>query len=86
MINTTLAAASFRISHLQKENVELAQQQQDLLQQVASDESPTTIEQRAYRLGMRPQSVLNFVDLKTGRRYTGPAPAAGTAGMPGYGP
>lgn len=87
VINTTLAAASFQISDLQKGNVELAQQQQALQQQVASDESPATIEQRAYRMGMRPQSVLNFIDLKTGRRYTGPAAAtAGTSSVPGYGP
>lgn len=86
VINTTLAAASFRISDLQKGNVELAQQQQDLQQQVASEESPSTIEQRAYQLGMRPQSVLNMVDLKTGRRYTSPAGAAGAAAVPGYGP
>ncbi len=86
VINTTLAAASFRISDLQKGNVQLAQQQQDLQQQVANEESPTTIEQRAYRLGMRPQSILNMVDLKTGRRYTRPAGAAGAAAVPGYGP
>jgi hypothetical protein len=86
VINTTLAAASFRISDLQRGNVELAQQQQDLQQQVASEESPSTIEQRAFQLGMRPQSVLNMVDLKTGRRYTSPAGAAGAAAVPGYGP
>jgi hypothetical protein len=86
VINTTLAAASFRISDLQKDNVQLAQRQQDLQQQVATEESPSTIEQRAYRLGMRPQSVLSMVDLKTGRRYSAPAGAAGAAGVPGYGP
>ncbi len=85
VINTTLAAASFRISDLQKGNVQLAQQQQDLQQQVASEESPSTIEQRAFQLGMRPQSVLNMIDLKTGRRYTSPAGAAGAAAVPGYG-
>jgi hypothetical protein len=86
VINTTLAAASFRISDLQKGNVQLAQQQQDLQQQVASEEAPSTIEQRAYRLGMRPQSILNMVNLKTGRRYTSPAGSAGAAAVPGYGP
>jgi hypothetical protein len=86
VINTTLAAASFRISDLQKGNVQLAQQQQDLQQQVASEEAPSTIEQRAYRLGLRPQSILNMVNLKTGRRYTSPAGSAGAAAVPGYGP
>ena len=77
VINTTLAAASFRISDLQKDNVQLAQQQQILQQQVASEESPATIEQQAYRLGMRPQSILNFVDVKTHRRYTSQPATAG---------
>jgi hypothetical protein len=79
VINTTLAAASFRISDLQKGNDQLAQQEQNLQQQVA-------IEKRAHQLGMRPQSVLNFVDLRTGRLYTSPAATAGLTGIPGYGP
>jgi hypothetical protein len=86
VINTTLAAASFRISDLQKGNVQLSQQEQDLQQQVATEEAPSTIERRAYELGMRPQSVLNFVDLQTGRRSTSPAGNTGLAGVPGYGP
>ena len=85
VINTTLAAASFRISDLQKGNVRLARQQQTLQQQVASEESPATIEQQAYRLGMRPQSILNFVDLKTHRRYSSPPATAGASSIPGYG-
>jgi hypothetical protein len=85
VINTTLAAASFRISDLQKDNVQLAQQQQTLQQQVASEESPATIEQQAYRLGMRPQSILSFVDVKTHRRYTSPPATAGPSSIPGYG-
>jgi hypothetical protein len=85
VINTTLAAASFRISDLQKDNVRLAQQQQTLQQRVASEESPATIEQQAYQLGMRPQSVLNFVDVKTHRRYTSPPAASAASSVPGYG-
>ncbi len=86
VINTTLAAASFRISDLQKENVQLAQQQQTLQQQVANEESPDTIEQQAYRLGMRPQSILNYLDLKTGRRYTSAPAAPSASSVPGYAP
>jgi hypothetical protein len=86
VINTTLAAASFRISDLQKENVQLAQQQQTLQQQVASEESPATIERQAYHLGMRPQSILSYVDLKTGRKYTSAPTAPIAASVPGYGP
>jgi hypothetical protein len=86
VVNTTLAAASFRISDLQKGNVRLAQQAQSLQQQVSTAQAPSTIEQRAYKLGMRPQSVLNFVDLHSGHRYTSPAPVAGATAVPGYSP
>jgi hypothetical protein len=86
VVNTTLAAASFKISDLQKGNVRLAQQAQNLQQQVATSEAPSTIERRAYRLGMRPQSVLKFIDLPSGRRFTSPVPAGGATTMPGYGP
>jgi len=86
VINTTLAAASYRIENLQRGNAAATQQVQDLQQQVASEQSPGSIEQRAVKLGMRPQQVLNFVDLKTGRRYTMPSQAQGAAAVPGYTP
>jgi hypothetical protein len=85
VVNTTLAAASFKISDLQQGNAQLAQKEQNLLQQVATSEAPTTIERRAYRLGMRPQPVLHFIDVASGRRYTSPVPAGGSSAMPGYG-
>jgi hypothetical protein len=84
VINTTLAAASFRISNLQEENTQAAQRVQELQQQVSTDQSASSIEQRALRLGMRLQPTLNFIDLRTGRRYTDPAHASGT--VPGYTP
>jgi hypothetical protein len=86
VINTTLAAASYRIDNLQRSNAAATQQVQDLQQQVASEQSPGSIEQRALKLGMRPQQVLNFVDLKTGRRYTMPSQAQGAYAVPGYTP
>ncbi len=86
VVNTTLAAASFRIADLQKGNVKLAQQAQALQQQVATSQAPSTIERRAYRLGLRPQSVLNLVDLHSGRSYTSPVPAGEATTVPGYGP
>jgi hypothetical protein len=86
VINTTLAAASYRIDNLQRSNAAATQQVQDLQQQVASEQSPGSIEQRALKLGMRPQQVLNFVDLKTGRRYTMPSRAQGAYAVPGYTP
>ena len=86
VINTTLAAASYRIDNLQRSNAAATQQVQELQQQVASEQSPGSIEQRALKLGMRPQQVLNFVDLKTGRRYTMPSQAQGAYAVPGYTP
>jgi hypothetical protein len=86
VINTTLAAASYRIDNLQRSNAAATQQVQDLQQQVASEQSPGSIEQRALKLGMRPQQVLSFVDLKTGRRYTMPSQAQGAYAVPGYTP
>jgi len=86
VINTTLAAASYRIENLQRSNAAATQQVQDLQQQVASEQSPGSIEQRALKLGMRPQQVLSFVDLKTGRRYTMPSQAQGAYAVPGYTP
>jgi hypothetical protein len=86
VINTTLAAASYRIDNLQRSNALASQQVQQLQQQVASEQSPTSIEQRAVKLGMRPEQVLNFVDVKTGRRYTMPSQAQGAYAVPGYTP
>jgi hypothetical protein len=86
VINTTLAAASYQIDNLQRGNAAATQQVQELQQQVASEQSPGSIEQRALQLGMRPQQVLNFVDLKTGRRYTMPSQATGAYAVPGYTP
>ena len=86
VINTTLAAASIQISNLQRENAQESQQVQELQQQVSADRSASSIEQRALRLGMRPQPTLNFVNLRTGRRYTMPARVPGVASVPGYTP
>jgi hypothetical protein len=86
VINTTLAAASYKIDNLQQSNATATQQVQELQQQVASEQSPASIEQRALQLGMRTQQVLNFVNVKTGRRYTMPSQAQGAYAVPGYTP
>jgi hypothetical protein len=97
VVNTTLGATSFRISQLQSDNANLSLQEQTLLGQVASEESPQGIEQRAYQLGMRPEAGGNILDLRD-HRYSqlpsyagaqgqgnGAAPSAGntTAGRTG---
>jgi hypothetical protein len=86
VINTTLAAASYQISNLQRSSGAATQRVQELQQEVASEQSPSSIEQRALRLGMRMQPVLNFVDINSGRKYTMPSSAPGAYAVPGYTP
>jgi hypothetical protein len=86
VVNTTLAAASYQISNLQRDNAVATERVQQLQQQVASEESPSSIEQRALQLGMRTQPLLDFVNVKTGRRYTMPSSAPGASAAPGYTP
>ena len=87
VINTTLAAASFRISALQQGNTQASQRAEELQQQVAAEQSPASIEQRALKLGLRMQPVLDFVDLRTGRSYVTPATVPGVVSAPpGYTP
>jgi len=69
VINTTLGAASFRISQLQKTGASLTTQLQSLRQRVATEEAPAEIARRAYQLGMRTQSTVTILDLRTHRTY-----------------
>jgi hypothetical protein len=69
VINTTLGAASFRISQLQKKSASLSTQEQNLRQQVAAEQAPAAIAQRAYALGMRAQSSTTILDLRSGQIY-----------------
>lgn len=92
VINTTLGAASFRISQLQKTSARLSTQEQDLRQQVAAEKAPAAIAERAYALGMRAQSGTTILDLRSGQinRLPGQAgmgvqlgaPPASTAAQP----
>jgi hypothetical protein len=65
VINTTLGAASFRISQLQKTGAGLATQLQGVRQRVAAEEAPAQIAQRAFQLGMRVQTNVSILDLRT---------------------
>jgi hypothetical protein len=65
VVNTTLAANSIAITNLQAQNAASAQQVQQLQQQVAAAHSAGTIENEALGLGMRPESELVFVNLRT---------------------
>ena len=78
VINTTLGATSFRITQLQSVNASMSEQDQALQQTIANSEAPGQIAQRAYALGMRWQSQLNYLDPATGRIYRVGAKGPGT--------
>jgi hypothetical protein len=65
VVNTTLAANSIQIIGLQKTNAAGSEQVQELQQQVAAARSAATIAKEARRLGLRPDSELSFIDLRT---------------------
>jgi hypothetical protein len=78
VINTTLGASSFRITQLQNTNTSLSEQDQALQQTIANSEAPGQIARRAYALGMRWQSQLNYLDPATGQIYRVGARGPGT--------
>ena len=86
MINTVLATGAFQITALQQGNVTLAQREQALQAQVAVEESPATLAQRAASLGMRVQPRLHFLKLRTGRLESQPNQMPGIPTVPGYTP
>jgi hypothetical protein len=71
VISTTLAEGTYTITSLQRQNTNLARQEQLLTQQVAQASSPAQIAQEAEQLGMRQNPHLQFIDLKTGRIVSG---------------
>jgi endonuclease/exonuclease/phosphatase (EEP) superfamily protein YafD len=86
VINTTLAAGSYQISRLQQDNSAASQRLQQLQQQVTAEQAPASIQQRALKLGMRTQPVLNFVDLGNDSLYSTAANLPPEYAVPGYTP
>jgi Tfp pilus assembly protein PilN len=86
VINTTLAAASFRITALQQGNAAMTQQQQELQQKVTTEKSAASLAQRAKALGMRVQPLPDFLNLRTGRIFRSPHTLPGVPSAPGYAP
>src|SRR5581483_1228137 len=91
LLNTVLAKDAFTLSELQQSNKLLAQQKQALQEDVAREESPANLAQRAKALGMIEPTRPAFVDAKNGKVIGGsvrPVPhaaaaAAGVLGIPG---
>jgi hypothetical protein len=86
MINTILATGAYQITALQQGNVTLAQRQQALQAQVAAQEAPGSLAQRAATLGMRVQPRLHFLNLKKGRLESQPNHMPGIPNVRGYTP
>src|SRR5262249_42575329 len=86
MINTVLAAGAFQITALQQGNVPRAQQVQALQAEVAAEQSPNSLAQRAAALGMVVQARLHFLNLSTGRLQSQPSYLPGIPTVPGYTP
>jgi hypothetical protein len=86
VINTTLATASFQINKLQQGNTGLLQQEQTLQQQIATEKAPGSIERRAYKLGMRQQQHLIFLNAQTGRISRQPSVLPNVPNEPGFTP
>lgn len=66
VINTSLAQGAFRVSELTKQATELTQQRQALEKQLAQQQMPAVLEQRARAMGMVPHSVPVFLRLSDG--------------------
>jgi hypothetical protein len=94
LLNTVLAQDAFTLTELQHGNQQLIQQRQALQEEIAREESPARLSQRAKALGMSEPGRLAFVDAQTGQ-VVGPrvrpvpdaaaaaAAAAGVVGVPG---
>lgn len=86
VINTTLAAAWIQINKLQQGNAAQTQRAQALRQQVASERSDSVLYHEAVRLGMRPEQVPAFVDLRTHKMEVGQNARSGGLAGPGLTP
>jgi hypothetical protein len=69
VVNTTLGAASFRLSQLQSQNTKLSLQERALQGSIQNEQAPAEIAKRAYELGMRPEANATILDLRNGRYY-----------------
>jgi cell division protein FtsB len=75
VVNTTLAANSIQINRLEQANAAGTQQVQQLQQEVAAQQSAAVIAKEARKLGMRPEVVPAFLDLRTHSRTVSSGPA-----------
>lgn len=87
VINTILATGALQITELQKANVQIAQRSQVLQAQIATEQTPAGLYQRARRLGMVEPPLTHFLELKKGRIVSQPSHVPGVVyNPPGYTP
>jgi hypothetical protein len=67
LLNTVLAQDAFTLTELQQSNNLLTQQRQALQEQIAREEAPERLAQKAKALGMIQPVRPAFVDARTGR-------------------
>jgi hypothetical protein len=67
VISTTLDAGAYRITNLTSQNTMLNKEIQVVSNDVANEQNPATIMGEAYRLGMRYDKNLRFIDTKAGK-------------------
>lgn len=85
VLNTSLAQGAFELGALARTQSQLGVQEQKLLQNVALQESPESLQKRADGLGMVPVVAPVFLRLADGAVLGTPVPAKrvrGTAGLP----
>ncbi|HEX5190895.1 MAG TPA: hypothetical protein VFW16_15220 [Streptosporangiaceae bacterium] len=74
VVNTTLAANSIQINQLEQANAARTQQVQQMQQETAAARSAAVIAKEARKLGMRPEQVPAFVDLRHHALRSGKGP------------
>jgi len=78
VLNTKINENAFRLDHLRTRQAALDQQEEQLNQQLADQESPNSLAAAARRLGLVPAGTPAFITLPDGRVLGVPQPTNGT--------
>ncbi len=78
VLNTMITANQFRLNNLQSQQPALDQQEQQLRQDLAQQESPGSLVAAARKLGLVPAGTLAYIQLPNGKVVGVPEPAAST--------
>jgi hypothetical protein len=78
VLNTMINANQFRLNHLQDRQATLDQQQQQLQQNLAKQESPGSLVANARKLGLVPAGTLAYIQMPDGTLVGLPGPASDT--------